>query len=438
MRPFQDDKDLVLVFSAQSQINREEMVYLLDSFQKALDKREARSARRRLTVLPTNAADFSSNDFLSLSSSSLLRSRFLHNLNASYCPSSNPSPSLGSGGSRLLDGNSAYAEELEKFIARFHDAPSGLLFNSGFDANVGVFSCLPQPGDIIVYDELIHASVHEGMRLSRAKKKIQFAHNSVSDLERVIQEIINDGSTSLQHEYNVFIAVETLYSMDGDTAPLEQITPLLQKYFPERNAYLIVDEAHATGVFGPNGAGVVQELGVEDQIFIRTHTFGKSLASQGAIVLCDPLTKEYLINYARTLIYTTAMSKPSLIAIRSAYELLAEGQTQLFQSNLQNNISYFQSHCDEMGHRIESSVLHIESNPRSPIFSFRAKLPRELARFCQEHGLIVRPIMAPTVPLGKERVRVCLHAGNTRQEMDKLLDTIEKWAAQQYHLVAKL
>lgn len=257
------------------------MVSLLDSFQKALDKREARSARRRLTVLPTNAADFSSNDFLSLSSSSLLRTRFLHNLNASYSPSSNPSPSLGSGGSRLLDGNSAYAEELEKFIAKFHDASSGLLFNSGFDANVGVFSCLPQPGDIIVYDELIHASVHEGMRLSRAKMKIQFAHNSVSDLERVIQEIINDGSTSLQHEYNVFIAVETLYSMDGDTAPLEQITPLVQKYFPERNAYLIVDEAHATGVFGPNGAGVVQELGVEDQIFIRTHTFGKSLASQG-------------------------------------------------------------------------------------------------------------------------------------------------------------
>lgn len=257
------------------------MVSLLDSFQKALDKREARSARRRLTVLPANAADFSSNDFLSLSSSPLLRSRFLRNLNNTYGPSNNLSPSLGSGGSRLLDGNSAYAEELEKFIASFHDAPSGLLFNSGFDANVGIFSCLPQPGDIIIHDELIHASVHEGMRLSRAKKKIQFAHNSVSDLERVMKEIINDGSNSLQNEYNIFIAVETLYSMDGDTAPLKQIASLVQKYFPEQNAYLIVDEAHATGVFGPNGAGVVQDLGVEDQIFIRTHTFGKSLASQG-------------------------------------------------------------------------------------------------------------------------------------------------------------
>jgi 8-amino-7-oxononanoate synthase len=262
-------------------MRREEMVSLLGSFQKALDKREARSARRRLTVLPTDAADFSSNDFLSLSVSSLLRSRFLHNLNTSYSPLSSPSPSLGSGGSRLLDGNSAYAEELEKFIATFHNAPSGLLFNSGFDANVGVFSCLPQPGDIIVYDELIHASVHEGMRLSRATKKIQFAHNSVTDLERVIKKIISDDSTSPRHKYNVFIAVETLYSMDGDTAPLQLIIPLVQKYFQDGNTYLIVDEAHATGVFGPNGAGVVQDLGVEDQIFIRTHTFGKSLASQG-------------------------------------------------------------------------------------------------------------------------------------------------------------
>lgn len=257
------------------------MVSLLDSFQNALDKRESKSARRRLTVLPTNAADFSSNDFLSLSRSSLLRSHFLKNLNATYSSSSKSPPSLGSGGSRLLDGNSTYAEELEKFIAGFHKASDGLLFNSGFDANVGIFSCVPQPGDVIIYDELIHASVHEGMRLSRARKKIQFAHNSIPDLERVIKEITDNESTSGRHAYNVFIAVETLYSMDGDTAPLKDIIPLVEQSFPKRNAYLIVDEAHATGVFGYNGAGVVQDLGAEDRIFIRTHTFGKSLASQG-------------------------------------------------------------------------------------------------------------------------------------------------------------
>ncbi|EED19023.1 aminotransferase, putative [Talaromyces stipitatus ATCC 10500] len=414
------------------------MVSLLDSFQTALDKREARSARRRLTVSPTATADFSSNDFLSLSRSPLLRSQFLQNLNASYSSSSpsKPPPSLGSGGSRLLDGNSRYAEELEKFIAGFHNASDGLLFNSGFDANVGVFSCLPQPGDIIIHDELIHASVHEGMRLSRARVKMQFAHNSVSDLERVIKKATNDEAT--RHAYNVFIAVETLYSMDGDTAPLKDIIRLVEGLFPKKNAYLIVDEAHATGVFGYNGAGVAQDLGVEDKIFIRTHTFGKSLASQGAIVLCDSLTKEYLINYARTLIYTTAMSMPSLIAIRSAYEVMAEGKTRSLQSNLQSNIAYFQSRCDELKGTIASSLVHIDYNDRSPIFSVRTKVPRELARHCQERGLLVRPIMAPTVPLGRERVRVCLHAGNTRQEMDRLLNTIKQWAVEQHQPISRL
>lgn len=258
---------------------------LFDSFQKSLDDREARSARRRLTVLPSNAADFSSNDFLSLSSSTLLKSNLLKNLNDIYSSekTEQPSPALGSGGSRLLDGNSTYAEDLERFIAEFHHAPCGLLFNSGFDANVGVFACLPQPGDIIIHDELIHASVHEGMRLSRAKRKVQFAHNSVGDLKRVMKDIVDDGSRLKQHDYNVFIAVESLYSMDGDTAPLKEIIALVDEVFPGQNAHIIVDEAHATGVYGLNGAGIVQDLGIEDHIFVRIHTFGKSLASQGGM-----------------------------------------------------------------------------------------------------------------------------------------------------------
>jgi 8-amino-7-oxononanoate synthase len=257
------------------------MVSLTQAFQQALDKRQTRSARRRLTVLPADAVDFSSNDFLSLSRSSLLKSKYLQNLNACY-DSPNTAPPLGSGGSRLLDGNSVYAEKLEQLIAKFHDAPAGLLFNSGFDANVGVFSCLPQPGDTIVYDELIHASVHEGMRLSRAKRKVAFEHNSVDDLERVLNDLVKGDLKSAENaDRNIFIAVESLYSMDGDIAPLDKITRLMHKLFPKRNAYLVVDEAHATGVFGPNGAGVAQELEVQRDVFIRTHTFGKSLASQG-------------------------------------------------------------------------------------------------------------------------------------------------------------
>ncbi|QKX57163.1 uncharacterized protein TRUGW13939_04271 [Talaromyces rugulosus] len=401
------------------------MVALLESFQQALDQREAKLARRRLTILSPGAADFSSNDFLSLSTSSLLKSRYLRKLDA--CFSSRKAVGLGSGGSRLLDGNSSFTEELEQFIASFHDAPDGLLFNSGFDANVGVFSCIPQPGDAIVHDELIHASVREGMRLSRAKTKLQFKHNSINDLNRVLQRLVKEDPSISEGNRNVFIAVESLYSMDGDVAPLKEIIQTMHKLFAHGNAYLIVDEAHATGVFGPNGAGVVQDLGVQKDVFLRTHTFGKALASQGAIVLCTTLTREYLINYARTLIYTTAMASPTLVAIRVAYELMQQGKTQPFQQNLQSNISYLRACCDAID-GIDRSIVRIDHHDRSPIFSIRTKYPRELARYCQQRGLIVRAIMAPTVPLGKERVRVCLHAGNTRHEIDQLVGAIKKWA----------
>ncbi|CRG86311.1 8-amino-7-oxononanoate synthase [Talaromyces islandicus] len=400
------------------------MVTLLESFQRALDQREAKLARRRLTVLSPDAADFSSNDFLSLSTSSLLKSRYLRKINA--CFASHNSPGLGSGGSRLLDGNSSFAEELEKFISAFHDAPDGLLFNSGFDANVGVFSCVPQSGDAIVYDELIHASTHEGMRLSRAARKVPFEHNSVDGLGRVLQDLMKQDPSIAKGTRNVFIAVESLYSMDGDVAPLKEIIQTMRKLLTHGNAYLIVDEAHATGVFGPKGAGVVQEQGVQKDVFLRTHTFGKALASQGAIVLCTTLTREYLINYARTLIYTTAMASPTLVAIRVAYELMQQGKTQALQQNLQSNISYLRACCDVIDDA-DRSIVRIDHHDQSPIFSIRTKYPRELARYCQQRGLIVRPIMAPTVPLGKERVRVCLHAGNTRHEIDRLVGAIQQW-----------
>lgn len=253
---------------------------ILRSFADALNKREAKSSLRRLTVRSPDAIDFSSNDFLSLSTSNLLREKYLRALNNEYSPCT-PAPPLGSGGSRLLDGNSVYAEELEKFIASFHDAPSGLLFNSGYDANVGVLSCIPQPGDVIIYDELIHASAHEGMRLSRAGTKIPFKHNSLGAFERALKQVIAGDSTILSGKRNVLVVVESLYSMDGDTAPIKELLKVIQRELPQGNGHLIVDEAHATGVFGPKGAGIVQDQGVQSQVFIRVHTFGKALASQG-------------------------------------------------------------------------------------------------------------------------------------------------------------
>lgn len=236
-----------------------------------LDRREQQSKLRSLKACSAGFVDFSSNDFLSLSTSPILRAIFFDELMTI--------PQLGSTGSRLLDGNSPYAEKLEREIANFHHGPAGLLVNSGFDANVGIFSCLPQPGDIVIYDELIHASVHDGIKASRAGSTIPFAHNSVSDLRNVLDEVILRSSTGLS--YNVFIAVESVYSMDGDLAPLAEISELVEGMFPAKNAHLVVDEAHATGIYGSQGRGRVCELGLEDKIFIRLHTFGKALACNG-------------------------------------------------------------------------------------------------------------------------------------------------------------
>lgn len=252
---------------------------LVKVLSRALSRREAKSARRRLTVLPQETVDFSSNDFLSLAMSPAYRTRFLAHLN--NAPESVP---FASGGSRLLDGNSAFAEELERFVADFHQAPTALLFNSGFDANVGVLSCIPQPGDVILYDELIHASAHEGMRLSRAGKRIMFAHSSAAGLRDTLQAQINEDPEVRNGTKNVFVVVESIYSMDGDVAPIKEFIQVVDELLPRQNGYFIVDEAHATGVFGPQGAGVVQEIGVQDRMFIRVHTFGKALASHGGML----------------------------------------------------------------------------------------------------------------------------------------------------------
>ena len=261
-----------------------------------LADRGSRSQLRRLTTFPPSSVDFSSNSYLSLGLVHELRETYLSYLRT--CTSSSPPVNpLGSGGSRLLDGNSTLAESLELEIAAFHHAPAGLLFNSGFDANVGLFSCVPQPGDIIVYDELIHASAHEGMKLCRAGQKLPFKHNCVErqdgdaeqptgrlkSLDEVLAQLVHgdDAGGIKEGKSSVFVAVEGVYSMDGDVAPLREIAACLKRHLPRENGHLIVDEAHSTGLFGEKGRGLVCELGLEDSVFARLHTFGKALGCSG-------------------------------------------------------------------------------------------------------------------------------------------------------------
>jgi 8-amino-7-oxononanoate synthase len=217
------------------------LMSLTKQLQNVLDKRRDILKLRRLVINPPDSIDFSSNDFLGLARSRVFQDRFMAELQ------SFEHPPLGSTGSRCLDGNSAYALDLEARIANFHHADAALLFNSGFDANSGLFSTVPQPGDIIFYDELIHASVHEGMKLSRAGKKIPFKHNDVTDLESKIIDIRSQDKDK-QKKRNVFVAVETVYSMDGDIPPLQDMVAMLRRYWDrEENGYIIVDEVSCLG-----------------------------------------------------------------------------------------------------------------------------------------------------------------------------------------------
>ncbi|KAI7881012.1 PLP-dependent transferase [Lichtheimia hyalospora FSU 10163] len=379
---------------------------LHDQLKATLTRREEIAKLRRLVVNPPTAIDFSSNDFLGLTQNAALKERYLNELQQL-------DRVLGSTGSRLLDGNSQYAIDLENTIATFHGAETALLFNSGFDANAGFFATVPQKGDIIIYDELIHASVHEGMRMSRAARCIPFKHSDVNDLNRILMD---HGETS----NNVFVALETVYSMDGDIAPLAQIVDTLKKYWPNReNGYIVVDEAHSTGVYGNNGRGVVAHFGLENEIFARLHTFGKALASNGAVILGSNVLREYLINYARPLIYSTFMSFSSLASIKCAYDMLASGDTIPIQKHVHLLTRRFRETIYlPMGTLLPSAspIQGIVLNGNAPV--------RSLAKYLNKQGFIVKPICSPTVPKGQERVRICLHGHNTFDQVDSLVAAV--------------
>jgi 8-amino-7-oxononanoate synthase len=228
-------------------------------------------------------ADFSSNDYLSLATSPLLHARVLAALNTAPMI-------LGSGGSRLLVHNAAHTA-LEARLARTFRVPAALLFNSGFDANAGFFACVPQAGDALLHDAAIHASVHDGARASRVAvgRRRSFVHNDVRALRDALCALRDECAALRKGTASVFVAVESVYSMDGSVAPLCAMLDTMDAVFPAGNAHMVVDEAHATGLYGPRGRGLVALLGVEDRVLARLHTFGKALAaSGGAYIFREP------------------------------------------------------------------------------------------------------------------------------------------------------
>lgn len=355
-------------------------------------KLEQRKLDDNFRVLKTASVliDFCSNDYLGFARSEQLKALVEAEI------SKYPGYLNGSGGSRLLSGNTAFTEDLEQQIARFHQAEAGLIFNSGYDANLGLFASLPQRGDTIITDELIHACIIDGARLSLANR-FSFKHNDLDDLEKKLKNA----------KGICYVAVESVYSMDGDEAPLREIIWLTQKH----NANLIVDEAHATGVFG---SGLVQNLNLQDQVFARTVTFGKALGSHGAIVLGSENLRNYLINFARSFIYTTAPSFHQLVTTKMAYQLL--GSSDSAQKQLHQLIQLFKK---ELQKQYGNRLLPSNSAIQSILISGNVNA-KKLAAYLQNNGFDVRAILSPTVPVGMERLRICIHSYNSEAEIIQL------------------
>lgn len=363
---------------------------------------ETRLNERRLsgayrTLKPENSiVDFCSNDYLGFARSPVLKSKIDTEVNK--CASS----LNGATGSRLISGNLTYTENLERDIAAYHNSEAGLLFNSGYDANVGLFSSLPQRGDTIITDELIHASVIDGARLSYANR-YSFKHNDLNSLEAKLK--LSRG--------NCYVAVESVYSMDGDTSPLLEILQVTEKY----NACLIVDEAHATGLYKN---GLTCHLQLENRVFARTITFGKALGCHGAIVLGSNILREYLINFARSFIYTTAAPFHQLAGVKMAYELLRESDNTI--DLLKSNISLFK---ETMRQNDNYPLINSDSSIQCALLKSNEKA-KATATQLQGCGLDVRAILSPTVRQGSERIRICLHTFNTEKEITLLTTTLNK------------
>jgi len=363
-----------------------------------LEKRKETNSLRTLE-LTENGVDFFSNDYLGLA-----RSEKIFDATHSLILNINQIKN-GSTGSRLISGNHSIHTELESDLTTIHKSESALLFNSGYDANLGFFSCVPQRHDIVFYDELIHASIRDGIRLSNSKS-FSFKHNDFENLAHKISK--------LENIEEIYIVTESVFSMDGDTPKLQQLINLSKQY----NCKLIIDEAHALGVFK---LGIIQEQQLENDVFARIITFGKGLGCHGAVVLGSFELKNYLINFSRSFIYTTALPAHSVATIRLAYNELLSNSTAL--NSLKSNISYFKVICKSL------NIDYLFTPSNSAIQSCIIKdnnTVKLVANKIIEEGFNVKAILHPTVPNNEERIRFCIHSYNTKKEISNLLTLLKQ------------
>lgn len=437
-----------------AKMSRREQQYawFLDRIKQHLERRQSKESLRQLPAVTAsssavsgrNAMDFSSNDYLGLSQD-VEQQKFVNSamnaLHRDHRKTGTPY-SLGATGSRLLSGDSWHFHKLEQRLATIHNAESALLCNSGYDANLSVVSCLPC--DCILYDEYAHNSLHMGMRLWKSVKPsesldgtrpnkgsdriiISFRHNCLLDLRAKLQKLSEENS-----ERRVVILIESVYSMDGDIAPVHDILDLALEF----NAMVVVDEAHGLGITNEEtGTGVLSALRCERHPALAyvIYTFGKAAGCHGAAIVC-PVTaaqKEYLINFAYPIIYSTALPLHSLITIQCAYSTIMSHKGRRLRQHLRQLIEQFQRLLSSQLQRILAVNKGIYLLPSStPIQALIVPGNVACTEFCrrllQRSGQMLRlyPIKSPTVPVGLERVRIVLHAHNTLDQVHSLIHFI--------------
>ena len=371
-----------------------------ESLRYKLAKREEDFSLRELPVY-VNRIDFSSNDYLGFAKSEAIfdsTHQVLIDRNIKL---------NGATGSRLLSGNHKLYQETEEYLAIFHRSETALIFNSGYDANVGFFSSVPQKSDVILYDELCHASIRDGIRLSNAKS-FKFSHNDYEDLEKLLLRCKVESQI-------IYVATESVFSMDGDSPDLQRLISIVEKH----KCHLVLDEAHALGVFGNKGEGRIQDLDLQDKVFARIVTFGKGLGCHGAAILGSARLKSYLINFARSFIYSTALSPHAVASILIAYQQLEEQSESLLK--LRNNIDYFNREKQLAG--LKPLFVRSKSAVQSAIIPGNEKV-KAIASELQHRGFDVKPILSPTVPEGQERLRFCIHSYNSEEEIFNVLQAL--------------
>lgn len=354
------------------------------------------SRHRRRALAPRRGLDFASNDYLGLAQSAMLE-RAAHQALERGVP-------LGSGGSRLLRGNHAEHEALEHEAADFFGAEAALFMGGGFQANQAIFSTLPAAEDLVLHDALIHASAHEGMRIGRART-LEFAHNDVADARRVIAQWRAAGGSG-----QVWIAAESVYSMEGDIAPLKDLSGLAR----DHDAVLVVDEAHATGLFGPQGKGLAHGLSCD---LLTVHTCGKGLGVCGGLICGPKVMIDTLINRARSFIFATAPAPFTAALVRAALGLL-QSERGLIDSALGR-----MRHAHTAARRCGVSQEWLNSQIIPCVLGDEART-MAMAATLQERGFDIRGIRPPTVPRGTSRLRISVTGNVSKADISALFETL--------------